>query len=1823
MRYLTSIKKAFAHSVLAVFILEMTVIPFTGLTGNAFASYCGPLASTSGYNFYNFRTQVGGVSLDMASQFLANMTDVTGAYFDQTTNRIVFVGRTNTPTPQYSKDDMAVAIRSLVFNNTIPAVSIDPVSGMTAGTPLPVHFYGGIENTVLGQKLFNADYQLKNYAMGYYSNGQTVSSSVPGYKSEIDRYIANGPTWTTPSPGSRVWIAPQTLSLKKDAATNSFIFDQSTMQVLSQPLGTNDPAWDAAITQFAQHATTNYDAFAQESSSWMQVKELAKFVGIVKWLKDNGIATDYGWAKTYVPTVAQTPTSVPAWMSPYKPAGNGYQYAIVGGVDYSTVNTYSADDGSAAALKAASQAANSNSETPTWNFTQNSTQYESVAVSADSFKRLGGYATQGSDLQTPIAGGNQLGLNRTYSSMSSAQNGVGNGWDMMPARLTDMRVGQSTQAGLPPGAYQGPWPLKLGFQTQDGLYETYSYVSGGTYAPDNPAYHSSITRDSSGFFTATLKDQRSYKFDPNEYLIRTADKNGYSIWYAYTNLKVSSIQDDNGHTLTLAYNAQGLLSTLSDWAGRTVTYGYEGAGNLVTVTDPRAGVTHYAYDVNNKLTTVTDRNNSTQVTNTYNSEAKLATQIVAGGPTNTFAYDEPNRIITNTDSNGRVNKTFYDSRARILERDDPYTNKVLYTYGPEISPLTVKDKNGNTNTYTYDARGNAASLTYPSGKQVNYTYDTKNNLTNVSDGRYGATPKVTTFTYDSNGNMTQKNDAGRVTNYGYTYPGSLISQTDPLNHTTQWTRDVFGNKLTETAPDGNVTAYLYDSVGRLTQLTDPSSKVQNFTYDNNNNVLTIVDSAGTTTNTYNGENQLTQTTSPTSAVTQYAYNVAGSQSSTTDALTHVTGYSYDQYQNMTARQDALTHTTQYAYDQLNRKTSSSTTLAKTTLWTYDANGNITARTDASNRITHYQYDNQNRLTLTTYPDTTTVTYTYDDRGNMLTMANPVGTSTYVYDNFDHMTSSTDPHSQTTGYQYDAANNMTQMTYPGGNLVKYAYDSVNRLRTVTDWNSQSTNYQYHSNGTLSSKTLPNGIVASYSYDNANRLTGVTNSQNQQVVNQYGYVRNGNGNITSSTEAGPQAATSYTVMDEGITTGWSSWSWGSTLNFNATTTPYSGTKDTAWTITGAWGAMDLHNTSGISTTPYSAVTVAVKATGASAKFGITLRDAADNALGSTVDVAPYGGYPTTAGYKVYTIPLSALGGSSTTIYGVSLDDVTGGAQPKMWVDSLKLTTAAATPITMYDEGLAPKFLDWSWGSINNPGDTSHPYVGSKDLSWTNTAGFGGLDLGYPDNFTTSGYQTLSVAIRGTQANQVIDTQFFDETGTALNAPIDIAAYGGNPDPFGYKVYNIPLSALGATNKLVSEMIFQDQSGQTQTAYIDEMKMLPGLAPTAPPQTSTFAYDSLGRVLSAAYPSGTYSYTYDADGNRLTSNEAGTSSTYTINNDNQITAKSSRALTYDNQGNQITDGTKTLAYDFDNRLTSYVNGAQTTSFKYDGAGNRIEKNINGVATYQFVNDLSGSLSRVLVAKNIPASTSTFYIYDGPNLISQGGTTSASRQYYLDDGLGNIRAVVDSTGSTVQAYSFDPYGNQVTGSNTSNFKYENQQTDSETGLYYLRARSYDPTLGSFTSRDPVSGSLKDPQSQNGYNYGNDNPLNRQDPGGLWAIVLGLNGSLGFGGFGTGFVGIGLASDGSIGLVFSGGGGYSTGETAGVGVGYISGNGNSVCSLSGVSPFAGGTVRFGPGVSLDYSSGLNWNTQATFGIGESGSLPGEPAEYHAGGSATYVVKLR
>jgi RHS repeat-associated protein len=106
---------------------------------------------------------------------------------------------------------------------------------------------------------------------------------------------------------------------------------------------------------------------------------------------------------------------------------------------------------------------------------------------------------------------------------------------------------------------------------------------------------------------------------------------------------------------------------------------------------------------------------------------------------------------------------------------------------------------------------------------------------------------------------------------------------------------------------------------------------------------------------------------------------------------------------------------------------------------------------------------------------------------------------------------------------------------------------------------------------------------------------------------------------------------------------------------------------------------------------------------------------------------------------------------------------------------------------------------------------------------------------------------------------------------------------------------------------------------------------------------------------------------------------------------------------------------------------------------------------------------------------------------------------QVYHTDGLGSIRASTNGAGAVTQTYTTDAFGvpTQTQGTSAQPFQFTGQQHDG-TGLYYLRARMYDPTLGRFLSRDPLVGSPLSPLSLNRYSYALNNPLALADPSGL-----------------------------------------------------------------------------------------------------------------------------
>jgi len=114
--------------------------------------------------------------------------------------------------------------------------------------------------------------------------------------------------------------------------------------------------------------------------------------------------------------------------------------------------------------------------------------------------------------------------------------------------------------------------------------------------------------------------------------------------------------------------------------------------------------------------------------------------------------------------------------------------------------------------------------------------------------------------------------------------------------------------------------------------------------------------------------------------------------------------------------------------------------------------------------------------------------------------------------------------------------------------------------------------------------------------------------------------------------------------------------------------------------------------------------------------------------------------------------------------------------------------------------------------------------------------------------------------------------------------------------------------------------------------------------------------------------------------------------------------------------------------------------------------------------------------------------------------------------DGLGSVRALTDGAGNLVQTYLTEPFGAVLStgGSSTQPFRFTGEQRD-DTGLYYLRARFYDPVLGRFLSRDSFAGSTGTPLSLDRYSYVQNNPVVSTDPTGrcVACLVWGLRAAL------------------------------------------------------------------------------------------------------------------
>ena len=205
------------------------------------------------------------------------------------------------------------------------------------------------------------------------------------------------------------------------------------------------------------------------------------------------------------------------------------------------------------------------------------------------------------------------------------------------------------------------------------------------------------------------------------------------------------------------------------------------------------------------------------------------------------------------------------------------------------------------------------------------------------------------------------------------------------------------------------------------------------------------------------------------------------------------------------------------------------------------------------------------------------------------------------------------------------------------------------------------------------------------------------------------------------------------------------------------------------------------------------------------------------------------------------------------------------------------------------------------------------------------------------------------------------------------------------------------------------------------------------------------------------------------------------------------------YDANGNTLSDPQgRSFTWDFENRLTQVVvpgtNGG-TTTFKYDPFGRRIQKS-GPLGTTNYLYDLRNIVEEVNGSGATVAEYALDDNIDEPLALVRNSTTN----YYEADGLGSVTSLSNGAGALAQTYAIDSFGNQTgsSGSLTNSVRYTGREFDSETSLYYYRARYYDPQPGRFVTEDPLGPKREGP---NLYRYVSNNPIMNIDPLGQYQI--------------------------------------------------------------------------------------------------------------------------
>jgi RHS repeat-associated protein len=729
--------------------------------------------------------------------------------------------------------------------------------------------------------------------------------------------------------------------------------------------------------------------------------------------------------------------------------------------------------------------------------------------------------------------------------------------------------------------------------------------------------------------------------------------------------------------------------------------------------------------------------------------------------------------------------------------------------------------------------------------------------------------------------------------------------------------------------------------------------------------------------------------------------------------------------------------------------------------TYDTVGNVKTQIENGARTTKYDYDLVNRLTDTNirYGSETTNTHTeYDAVGNVKSFRDAENHATrYDYDAVNRRILVIDAKNQKTKTEYDEVGNVTRViTDPFGtpHQMVYGYDALNRKNDVTDGEGIITRTTFNEFGNVVSVTEnytgTNTRTTQYKYDKLGRRIEVIDPANHSTKTKYDEASNVTGVIDAN-----QNQTSY-YYDR--------------LNRQTEIVDANGILTQQTKYDGFGNVKSIRDSGGnITGYDYDALNRQVKMTDPLGKSVTQDYDA----LSRVEWVVDRNSRRRDFSYDINDNLTKEAWGNGTQLQFIY--DKVGNL--KQSIDG----TSNTTNIYNYDE--IYQLTDATTGNVNFHYDYDVYGDMTKRQERVNSLPTATVDYQYDKN-----HQLKKLS----QSGLGVIAQVMEFGYDRLNQLTNISRTTANAD--GALVTDYQYNQVGLlkdiNNYFVKPTVFN---------------------PTTTISNYHYDYDAGNRLTLKSGTDGNSVIDYGKD-NQLKSvdNSSRADEAYNFNalgirnNWSTVTGDSRQVQNdgkfeykYDDEGNltrktELASGNITnYEWDHRNRLSKVSSASQIVEYQYDAEDRRVGKAINGVTKEKYIYDGQDIALVVGAAGTITER----YLYGAgvDNVLSKEANGVVT--WSLGDRQGSIVDLVNEQSEMLNHFVYDSFGNR-TGTTTADFRfgYTGRELDTETGLYYYRARYFDSTVGRFISEDPIGFSAGD---TNLYRYVGNNATNYTDPSG------------------------------------------------------------------------------------------------------------------------------